>query len=82
MSQVQSVIFREVVRHGTHQFAPGIAYGFEDPDAVPYFTAMGWADRSDQEPVITLSLGEVDIDPATVYGSGPRRGQLVLGGGG
>lgn len=80
MSQADTIIFSEVVRHGTHEFVPGVAYGFEDADAVPYFTAMGWATRTDATPVRIFSLGEVDIDPATVFGSGPRKGQLVLGG--
>jgi hypothetical protein len=80
MSEPSTIIFSEVVKHGIHQFMPGVAYGFEDLDAAPYFTAMGWATVSDKEPVKVFTLGEVDIDPETIHGSGPRKGQLVLGG--
>ncbi len=67
-----------VVKHGKHSFAPGVPYAFEDADAEPYFIAAGWAERTKEPSVHTFTLGEVDIDPATVFGGGDRRGQAVL----
>lgn len=67
-----------VVKHGKLSFAPGVAYAFEDPDAEPYFIAAGWAAKTKEAPVHTFTLGEIDIDPATVFGSGDKKGQPVL----
>lgn len=67
-----------VVKHGKLSFAPGISYAFEDPDAEAYFIAAGWAARTKDAPVHTFTLGEIDIDPATVFGGGAKRGQAVL----
>lgn len=71
-------ITKGVVKHGKHSFAPGVVYGFEDADAEPYFIAAGWAEASNEKPVHVFTVGEVDIDPATAFGSGPRKGQPVL----
>lgn len=67
-----------VVKHGKLSFAPGVAYAFEDPDAEPFFIAAGWAERTKDKPVHTFTLGEIDIDPATVFGGGDKKGQAVL----
>lgn len=72
--------FKEPVKHGKMQFVPGPVYGFEDVDAAPYFTALDWAEASKAEPTIIVTIGEIDIDPQTVFGSGDRRGQKVLEG--
>ena len=61
-----AIVFSELVKHGTFQFAPGVAYGFEDPDAEPYFVACGWASVTTDPAVVTVTLGEIDIDPETV----------------
>lgn len=74
-----AIKFKELIRHGREQLVPGIALGFEDPDAEPYFLAVGWAEETDEEPVRVYSQEEIDIDPLTVYGDeGPKRGQVVL----
>lgn len=70
--------FGGLTKHGQFAFTPGTAYGFEDPDAVPYFVAMGWATETDDDPDVVISLGELDIDPLTVFGDGPKKGQYVM----
>ena len=72
--------FGGMVKHGRLAFTPGPVYGFEDPDAVPYFEAMGWATATDDPADFEIPLGELDIDPETVFGDGPRKGQRVLEG--
>lgn len=67
-----------IVKHGKQSFAPGVPYAFEDADAEPYFIAAGWAAPTKEKPVHTFTLGEIDIDPATVFGGGDKRGQPVL----
>jgi len=67
-----------IVKHGKLSFAPGVAYAFEDKDAEPYFIAAGWAEATHDAPVHTYSLGEIDIDPATVFGGGSNKGKPVL----
>jgi len=59
--------FNAVAKHGRHTFVPNTPLGFEDPDAVPYFTACGWGEETDEEPVYVYSQGEVDVDPATIH---------------
>lgn len=61
-----AIVFSELVKHGTFQFAPGVVYAFEDPDAEPYFVACGWASVTTDPAVVTVTLGEIDIDPETV----------------
>lgn len=67
-----------VVKHGKLSFAPGVSYAFEDTDAEPYFIAAGWASPTKDAPVHTFTLGEIDIDPGTVFGGGDKKGQAVL----
>jgi hypothetical protein len=74
-----AVRFNQLVKHGRLAFTPGPAYAFEDPDAEPYFTKMGWAEPTDDAADFTIPLGDIDIDPATVFADGPQKGQRVLG---
>lgn len=71
--------FGGLTKHGRLAFAPHTTYSFEDPDAVPYFVAMGWAEEvpTPQDAVI-IGLDAIDIDPLTVFGDGPRKGQYVM----
>lgn len=73
-----SIKFSSPTLHGTAKFAPGISTAFEDADAEPYFIAAFGAETTDEPPVMTYSLGEVDIDPQTIFGNGPQVGQLVI----
>lgn len=75
--------FNQRVKHGRLDFHPKLIYGFEDPDAVPYFRACGWTTDvpKDAEPDVVITMDELDIDPLTIWGhdSGDRkRGQFVM----
>lgn len=74
------ITFKERVKHGRLDFHPKLTYGFEDPDAAPYFKACGWAEDApdDQEPDVVITIGELDVDPLTVWGTGDKRGMFVL----
>lgn len=72
------IVFNQRVKHGTRDFHPGVVYAFEDPDAAPYFVACGWAEETGADPAVTISLGEIDIDPGTTWASGPMAGRRVL----
>lgn len=72
---LRAIRFRHDVKHGTLHFLPGIAFAFEDPDAAPYFIAAGYADDTGDPPQRVFALGEIDIDPATVFGGGEHRGK-------
>jgi hypothetical protein len=72
------IVFNQRVKHGRLDFHPTIAYGFEDPDAAPYFTACGWASASTDEPAVTITLEELDIDPCTIFGDGANKGKFVM----
>lgn len=69
------VIFNQRVKHGTLDFHPTIPYGFEDPDAAPYFKACGWASDSSDAPVAVFSIDEIDIDPETTILTGDNSGK-------
>lgn len=63
----------------------GPVYGFEDPDAAPFFLATGFAVATDEEPDIVVTKDELDLDPATTWAPGTPAsigiaGQKVLGG--
>lgn len=73
-----NIMFNQRVKHGTCDFHPGVVYAFEDPDAAPYFLACGWAEEVDAEPAVTFSLGELDIDPCTIFGDGPNKWKFVM----
>lgn len=72
--------FSGVAKHGKLVFSPGIVYSFEDVDAVPYCDAMGWGETTDAAAQFNIPSSVFDVDPLTVFASGPRKGQLVLGG--
>jgi hypothetical protein len=76
----EPITFKSLTKHGRLAFAPGPKYAFEDPDAAPYFLAMGWAEKAEGEPDFVIPIGELDIDPETVFADGPNKGQRVLGG--
>ena len=70
--------FKSRTKHGKSDFHPGVKYGFEDPDAAPYFKAAGWAEDATGKADVVVTLGEVDIDPETRFGGGPKRGAKVM----
>jgi hypothetical protein len=82
MAIASTLKFAEPFKHGKIQFLPGPAYGFEDVDAERYFgpEGMNVASATTDEPTVTITLDEIDIDPETIYGNGIRRGQKVLEG--
>lgn len=65
-----TVEFTEEVKHGTgdkfHRFSRSQVVAFEDPDAADYFVKLGWAKPSTDEPMLTLTQEELDIDPETI----------------
>lgn len=70
--------FGGLTKHGRLAFNAGVTYGFEDPDAVPYFVAMGWATETDDPADVVIGIGELDIDPLTTFADGPNKGQFVM----
>lgn len=72
--------FNEVTRHGRQVMMPGIVYGFEDPDAEPYFIKAFGARKSTRKPTHIFTQEEVSVDPDTVFGDGPNKGERVMGG--
>lgn len=74
------VTFKERTKHGKLDFHPGVKYQFEDVDAVPYFKACGWVEDATGEADVIVSIKEIDIDPETVWGTGPNKGAKVVGG--
>lgn len=72
------ILFNQRVKHGTLDFHPGPLYGFEDPDAAPYFKACGWADDAKGEPAVVITMDELDIDPCTIWGHGPDARKFVM----
>lgn len=80
---MDAFIFNQRVKHGRLDFHPTVVYGFEDPDAAPYFAALGFGDVSEDDPAVIISAEELDIDPETILAStnyGERRGQRVIEG--
>jgi hypothetical protein len=70
--------FSGLVKHGRLAFTPGPVYGFEDPDAVPYFTKRGWAEETSDPADFDIPLSAIDIDPDTVFADGPNKGRKVM----
>lgn len=66
------------VREGRTEFHPKVNYGFEDPDAAAFFTAMGWAEPTTEAADVVISKEDLDIDPETVWGYGPNKGEPVM----
>lgn len=80
---MDAFIFNQRVKHGRLDFHPTVVYGFEDPDAAPYFAALGFGDMSEEDPAVIISAEELDIDPEAIMASsnyGERRGQRVIEG--
>ena len=67
-----------ITRHGRLMIAPAVATSFEDPNAEEYFVAMGWAEETNEAPVVEYPEGSVEVDPETVFADGPKKGQKVL----
>jgi len=60
--------FKEAVKHGTNTFPPTVALAFEDDRAEEYFVAAGWAEQTDDDPIMApYPEGTVTIDPDTVF---------------
>lgn len=71
--------FNQRIKVGKLDLHPGVIYGFEDPDAVPYFRACGWGDDvTGETPDVVVGIDEIDIDPVAVHGSGPDKGKYVM----
>lgn len=73
-----AIKFNQNVKHGRFEFMADQVLAFDDKDAEPYFIAAGWAESSSKKPARTYAADEVDIDPATIHGDGPNKGQPVL----
>lgn len=75
-----AIRFNRRFKHGRADFHPGVAYGFEDPDAAPYFLARGVAEEDAGEPAVIFTLGEIDIHPLTVWNcpGDPRHAHYVM----
>lgn len=67
-----------VTKHGRLIIAPNVATAFDDEHAEDYFVAAGWAEDSDEDPVVIYPVGSVKIDPNTVFADGPNKGQPIL----
>jgi hypothetical protein len=74
---VDVIKFNQRIKHGKLDFHPTVKYGFEDPDAAPYFKACGWADDATGDADVVVTIGELDIDPLTIWGDGPDKGKFV-----
>lgn len=62
----------------------GPVYGFEDPDAAPFFLATGFFVATDEAPDIVYSKDEIDINPDTRWNRATpaeygAAGQKVIG---
>jgi len=72
------VTFDRRYKHGRIDFHPGPVYGFEDPDAAPFFKALGIAADSSDDATVEITIGELDIDPCTLWGNGPNKWKYVM----
>lgn len=75
---MDKIVFDRRYKHGRIDYQPGPTYGFEDPDAAPFFKALGIADDSDGEADVIITIGECDVHPCTVWGTGPDKGRFVM----
>lgn len=74
-----STAFNRRFKHGRLDFHPGVPYGFEDPDAAPYFEALGVAEADEAAPAVVIGIDEIDIDPCTIWASGqPNARKFVM----
>ena len=74
------IVFDRRYKHGTLDFHPGPVYEFEDPDAAPFFKALGIAEdvEGDVEGAVLITMGELDIHPCTLWGNGPNKWKYVM----
>lgn len=72
--------FNGLTKHGRLAFNRGVAYGFKDPDAIPYCKGMNWGEETEEEPEIVIAAADFEVDKDTVFADGPLKGQRVLGG--
>ncbi|MBA2720089.1 MAG: hypothetical protein H0U52_12765 [Chloroflexi bacterium] len=70
---VKAISFREPVKHGRVLLPMNTPVAFEDPDAAPYFLNAGWASETAEEPVLTYSAEEIEVDPETVHANTTRK---------
>jgi hypothetical protein len=63
-----AIQFNQAVKHGTLQLLPNVPVAFDDAGAEAYFTAAGWAEATDAEPVHTYPEGSAVVDPLTRFG--------------
>lgn len=75
---MDKIVFDRRYKHGRLDFHPGPVFAFEDPDAAPFFKALGIAVDSDADADVTVTLGELDIDPCTLWGNGPAKWKYVM----
>lgn len=75
---MDAFIFNQRVKHGRLDFHPTVVYGFEDPDAAPYFAACGWGEATDAEVVVPITFDELDIDPCTIWADGVNKHKFVM----
>lgn len=73
-----TIKFNGITKHGRMTFAPGVATSFEDPDAERYCVTMGWAEETNEKPVVEYPEGTFVVDPLTVHADGERKGLHVL----
>ena len=75
-----SIVFNRRYKHDRLDFLPTVPLAFEDPDAAPFFLALGVAEESELEPVVTYGIGEIDIHPLTVWNNlgDPRHRHYVM----
>lgn len=76
----QKIQFEELCKHDIHQFAEGAVVEFEDSKAAAYFIALGAAKPAagNSTPDMVMGVGDLHIDPNTVWGSGSNRGKKVV----
>lgn len=60
-----ALLFNQFVRHGRVEIPADVPVAFADPDAEPFFIALGWAETTTKKPRRTYSQEEVSIDPET-----------------
>lgn len=68
-----AVKFKETVKHQGIALAAGISTSFEAKRADDYFIAAGWAEATDEEPVIHYSQDQISIDAKTVHAQTTKR---------
>jgi hypothetical protein len=67
-----------ITKHGGNIFPPVVSIAFADEHAEDYCIRMGWAEATDEEPVIEYPEGSFVVDPLTVFADGDQKGQHVM----